>query len=882
MVMLQHDQGTADTKGSHNKRSRHDKRHDRMVIKDFPHAEDFSGLLSSNKTTISDIEARENLSVLTYVISNGLNEDHAIEDDLVLLGRAMQRIPQDAVIRFFESYSLSLHAIWDRFMREPIPILSQGDRSRTEVRANIALYITTTLKLNPEWMVGHEDKLLVIASSLGNYDMVSKMLGIGARPSLCLSTRQSSIISALQVKAYDCIEIQVRSCDINEEILEVPVSIYGSETKLASHFVVFLDYAMECLQDRHGLGGIWEVVRYCERNSILKALAIFIENGADIDAPYLPALCFDFYYMGYSPDCPYQPPSCLEVVFYCCRALYEEMKPFSRRIHAHISRISVCSAAERGKKHLTDHLDGRGIQGSTDEQGFLQLVLFELVFAWADFFEDSSGDVVGASNGIVVHTLMDYGITLPTSNISPSGARFTPTEVLSDALNSLLFRSRGTERSGSVLYSLKHLFRQSGMLSPKILTESVDWAGTTTLIALAECNDHFSSVVREKGGSAIVRAALLGNYDAVAMLVKHGFDVNREFCIPDFDSPPRFRTAVGHVLFWGGAKAWSFRSRLAAVECLVSRGAWIRLHESDRSCFELLTELMLEEPQNASQFIQFLERHYRHEIFTDGRWKDMVLWLSNTQPRSVRPGVSQSFPEIFEAALKDDASMFGRLKPLAAVILWGGTRELIQGLIREGANVNATVATDSEAEGSRYSPLKAAVSVLDVELVLQLLKLGATTENFILGVAVGVDTPTREGERKKLAIMESLVDAGADVNDRSIDGLSALHCCAIVGNMDCASFLLQHGANPNAVWVIHGSDSSETRFDTPLDLAAEFGRLDIAQLFLMTGGLSATLGATGYDGAIERAEEEGFSAITKLIRTHISTFPAEELKKWLK
>jgi hypothetical protein len=402
-----------------------------------------------------------------------------------------------------------------------------------------------------------------------------------------------------------------------------------------------------------------------------------------------------------------------------------------------------------------------------------------------------------------------------------------------------------------------------------MLQESVDRHGTTTLSALAESNDRFSSAVREDGGYAVMMAALLGNRNAVSMLLLHGFDVNCDFYIPEA-YPAISRTAVGHVLFWAAAKERPLASRLAAVRCLVDHGARIRLNQKNKNCCEILQELTYQEPQSVFDCFQFLKHYYPREIsiIPSGDWDLLLLRLSSIRPRSI-PGSGESSLKIFEAILEDRPSLGSRLQFLSSVILWGGTRELVRKLIAEGASTHGFVEFVQRPDVYVTSSLRAAVSVLDAELAIQLLELGARMSRGILGVAVNAEAPTREAENKKMAMITSLIDRGADLDGRCINDDSALHHCARKGSIDCAALLLQRGADPNARrtpsrWV--GYQDS-----TPLDLAAEFGRLDMAQLFLMAGGLSATRGTTGYDGAIKQAEEKGFSAIVGLIRKHIST-----------
>lgn len=53
-----------------------------------------------------------------------------------------------------------------------------------------------------------------------------------------------------------------------------------------------------------------------------------------------------------------------------------------------------------------------------------------------------------------------------------------------------------------------------------------------------------------------------------------------------------------------------------------------------------------------------------------------------------------------------------------------------------------------------------------------------------------------------------------------------------------------------------------------LDIAAEFGGIEMVKLLLNCNALSDTRGETGYDGAINLAIEEGHLAVADLVRQH--------------
>ena len=90
------------------------------------------------------------------------------------------------------------------------------------------------------------------------------------------------------------------------------------------------------------------------------------------------------------------------------------------------------------------------------------------------------------------------------------------------------------------------------------------------------------------------------------------------------------------------------------------------------------------------------------------------------------------------------------------------------------------------------------------------------------------------GDQKEI---QSLIDAGVDVNSRDADGMTGLHWVASRGGLAAAEALVAAGADVNA---------ATTKEEwTPLHWAARAGREDIARVLLMSGAAVAVRNAAG-------------------------------------
>lgn len=223
--------------------------------------------------------------------------------------------------------------------------------------------------------------------------------------------------------------------------------------------------------------------------------------------------------------------------------------------------------------------------------------------------------------------------------------------------------------------------------------------------------------------------------------------------------------------------------------------------------------------------------------------------------------------EIFKLLLNSGAEINGPQKrkrhkhnwnsALTTLIIRNAKNELILLALDAGADVNQT----GWGRCAR-TPIQAAAEMGNVDLIKELLGRGADI-NAPAAVHNGRTTlqAACSPENVKLELIEFLLSNGADINAKAgIDGgLTALQGASIGGHIKIALLLIDAGADVNA-------DAALKNGRMALDGAAEHGRLDMVQLLLNAGARSEEEGGSGYDRAIELAEENGHYAIVELLK----------------
>jgi len=163
------------------------------------------------------------------------------------------------------------------------------------------------------------------------------------------------------------------------------------------------------------------------------------------------------------------------------------------------------------------------------------------------------------------------------------------------------------------------------------------------------------------------------------------------------------------------------------------------------------------------------------------------------------------------------------------------------------------------------TPTQLAVSEGDMEALKLLLDYG-TDVNELPGDEFGRTALQAACELEigpaKTELVNFLLDRGADVNaEAGLEcGVTALQAAAITGDIKIVELLISRGADVN-----FRPSFEQGRF--AIEGAAEHGRLDTVKMLLNAGAKGNLQLGTGFEYAIELAEENGHFAVANLLKT---------------
>lgn len=440
---------------------------------------------------------------------------------------------------------------------------------------------------------------------------------------------------------------------------------------------------------------------------------------------------------------------------------------------------------------------------------------------------------------------------------------------------------------------------------------------------------------RQLGPQAVVIAAIHNKFEVVKALLDAGVDVNTDIdllhsgSVKGHHQPASLLCQI--IELWEG----SFEDLNNMIYFLVQRGAHLRLSAIKPSLPDLMESVLRYTRYGSREgVLKGVVRHIISlgcDVRDPGVPSARLLEACGFVWRGQFNRTDYKNMEIFELLFRNGA----RLRPgapLAAWIQMGGgaqlvkemlcggvdidayyhngnrvitalqaaagicSEELVLLLLEKGADVNAPAGDGTGRTGLAryetkhtalqaicgYEPLSPAEQAQQVNIINLLLDHGADVNALARGQygvtalqAICDYRPQSPAEQaQKLNIINLLVTHGANVNAAPArrGGQTALQVAAGRGYLEVTMLLLSSdlSADVNMPPCKYPPPPWST-YHIALDLAAQEGRLDTVKLLLNNNALSGRPGLTGYDGAIQAAEEQGHLAVAELIREHAGT-----------
>jgi ankyrin repeat protein len=493
--------------------------------------------------------------------------------------------------------------------------------------------------------------------------------------------------------------------------------------------------------------------------------------------------------------------------------LYHMLALFSQRERTAVTVGGVLTAAERGVPGLQSYLDGKGYSGSSEQLETLECALILAV---------RERSRLGTAK-----TLLDYGVDPNARRVanqhSPLVQVISDEDDVNDRLELLLDAGADITSQGIILAAFWNKFDivtflfEAGAdieeLGQEVLS-GVIWIRNVQVVKLILRLGVDLRQPDASGRFPMQRAAQTGALNILKLVFEAGGDIN---------APPGGKehyTALHYA---------AERGNLQCVRFLIEAGAQVNQLQHCRGM------TLLEACASGNDSTKFSSE--RSQIFR--------LLLNS--------GANANGPSIRTRCRQWNSA-------LTALIARSAGDELIQALLNAGADIN-----QSGCGKSARTAIQAAAEVGNLDVIKELL-LRRANINAPAAMKMGRTAlqAACSSEEPNLELIRLLLDHGAEVNaDAGIyGGLTALQGAAIRGHIKIALLLIDHGAHVNAEPAL-----SEGRM--ALDGAAEHGRLDMAKLLLNAGAKSEKEGNSGYDRAIELAEENGHFYMRGLFEDHL-------------
>lgn len=311
----------------------------------------------------------------------------------------------------------------------------------------------------------------------------------------------------------------------------------------------------------------------------------------------------------------------------------------------------------------------------------------------------------------------------------------------------------------------------------------------------------------------------------------------------------------------------------AVVELLLRKGLRVHSRAAGQSGNTMLHDALLGQSCDRSKIVHLLLREGADYKHCGGELTILEASLHRQRLRGEMPfpGYLEVFTHLFEAGAPVQHKPRPQLEewqPLVCRLINAGAGDdLILRVVDAGADLNerGRVGHHSPAYHEWTMALPAAILNRREMLAQQLIQRGADI-HAPAGEIVGFTALQASCFiGSSFEFVRYLVKVqGANVNEAPSEefGRTALQWAAYSGLLSLAEFLLDNGADVNALSGIMEQGRPPNR-QRALDVAAQYGRLDMVEFLLKAGGRSGT---TGLDGAIYLCKRCGNFAVLSLLQ----------------
>lgn len=620
---------------------------------------------------------------------------------------------------------------------------------------------------------------------------------------------------------------------------------------------------------------MWEVTAWnigdIQNNGDMRVLDFFLRIGADVDETF----CahernspMKWYYGNEISDG--LRFTILDSCFYYNRPLYEKLAPYSKVSPSNMSRTGILLALKGGTLALQEYLVSRVAATPSLSWKYVRSYL-EFILAEQFLLQDE----VRAPSGMwrypdrpmcyreidldTVRSLVQYGVDLTFSSINVG---------IQDLLDAVLRQlSRHCTDDGLELIAI--LVANGASIRGLHLRNAVEDHGFDSLECLALIVEDFPA----KAVMALAEAARRNNFEAVKFLLHAGVDPTS--FVPGADLEDKYMPGSSYSVQAIAAccDETGKSSSCDMIKFLAEHDARLVVTPNDSSPFNFTDHLLRFSCSDTFRKVKYVIQRLREckafSVFPPHLLESCLRPPSIIFSRNYYREEMKGRLEMFEYLLSQGAPVSPG-SCLSALIYAGGPEELVERVVRSGADLNAYY--QPQGHKRKFTPLQAAARDGNEHLVRLLLRAGSYVNSRACGkwgqtalqAICSWDTATEQEYERKMKICQLLISHGADTNaaPARVAGSTALQSAAMAGHIEIAALLLRNGA------LVNAPPCPDQEPGTALDEAVFFGRLDMVKFLLNANALSSFRGTTGYDGAIEAAEFQKNSVIADLIREH--------------